>query len=114
MKYYTVHCMDCMCVLGISKKKTWDKEIRCMRCGKIEINNHQEKNAIAICDSNAEKGTTSLPLGQRLGENPQDDTGQTSGVANGDTGNSTFPADYKSDKAYEEGMEALKRLRQRN
>lgn len=37
MKYYTVHCMDCMCVLGISKKKTWDKEIRCLDCGKIEI-----------------------------------------------------------------------------
>ncbi len=36
-KHYTVHCMDCMCILGISKKKTWDKEIRCLDCGKIEI-----------------------------------------------------------------------------
>lgn len=44
MKYYTVHCMDCMCILGISKKKTWDKEIRCMDCGKKEIANDSQES----------------------------------------------------------------------
>lgn len=38
-------------------------------------------------------------------ENPQDNPGQTSGVANGDTGDGTFPADSKSklDDLYSRG-----------
>lgn len=38
MKVYTVHCIDCLCILGVSKKKLWDKEIRCLKCAKKELN----------------------------------------------------------------------------
>ncbi len=95
MKYYTVHCMDCMCILGISKKKTWDKEIRCMKCGKKEIKN-QDKNAIAISDSNADLDVSSLNSGQNLDRNPQDESGSETSSAKDDTGHGTFPADLKS------------------
>ena len=103
--------MDCICILGISKKKTWDKEIRCLKCGKLEINNQQKKDKDDGSNDTL-SGTTKQLKGQTKKDehmpssvdshvdNPQDDPGKANVADNGDTDESIFPADSKSKKGY--------------
>ena len=82
-----------------------------MRCGKIEINNQRKKDkddgsndtlsgTPKQLQGKTKKDEHMLASVDKHVDNPQDDPGQTSGVDNGDTGDSTFPADSKSKKGW--------------
>lgn len=103
MKDYTIQCVDCLCILGISKKKTWDKETRCMKCAKIEINIHQEKNDKSVEPKGSpivkDEASTAKSSGDggSLGDTAGC-PGVDSRLAKGDTSDSTLPADLNSYK----------------
>lgn len=87
--------------------------------GRLFEQSHRKKDATCISGKHLEtrsklgedKIRDSMPNDtENHDDNPQDDPGKASGADNGDTGNSTFPADSTSKAA----RKILKRLRQRN